>query len=82
MNWLIRSWTGLSDKLDLEDIAKKHDVPVEKIEEQHEMGKEIEKEEHGQHEQDISKDHLTEFPDYYTRLEDMEEKAKEYLKKK
>jgi len=61
---------GLSHGMDLEDIAKKHNVDVKHLEQQLEMGLEVEKE----HDDDltirktIAMDHLVEDPDYYTKL--------------
>lgn len=58
-------------------VAKKHDVSVEDILSQLEIGIEVEKE----HTMDpdlareIALDHLNELPDYYTRLLDMEHSA-------
>lgn len=72
---------GKADKLSVEDIAKKHDVSVEKIEAQIDMGKKVEME----HVKDvklareIAMDHLEEIPDYYTRLKNMEKEAKKEL---
>lgn len=57
-----------------EEVAEKHDVPVEQILSQLEKGTEIEVE----HTQDrglakeIALDHLWEYPDYYDRLEKVE----------
>lgn len=65
---------GLSDNMSLKDIAKKHKVSVEKIENQHKKGIKVEME----HTKDsklaskIAKDHLVELPDYYDRLEKIE----------
>jgi hypothetical protein len=61
---------GLSQGMDLEDIAKKHNVDIKHLEQQLEMGIEVEKE----HDDDmtirktIAMDHLVEDPDYYTKL--------------
>lgn len=57
-----------------EEVAKKHGVPIEQIEAQLVKGIEIEVE----HTQDralakeIALDHLSEYPDYYDRLEKVE----------
>jgi hypothetical protein len=64
---------GLSQGMDLEDIAKKHNVDIKHLEQQLEMGIEVEKE----HDDDmtirktIAMDHLVEDPDYYTKLKAM-----------
>jgi predicted DNA-binding protein YlxM (UPF0122 family) len=65
---------GLSDKLSVADIAKKHNVPVSKIKDQIKMGVKVEME----HTNDatlaaeIARDHLTEDPEYYTKLKSIE----------
>lgn len=62
---------GLSDNLTLEDIAKKHGLPIEKLQDQLKKGIEIEKEHVGNNEQmarEIAMDHLVERPDYYDML--------------
>jgi len=72
---------GKADKMSIEDIAKKHDVTLESIKVQIEMGKKIEME-HVDDEklaEEISMDHLDEIPDYYTRLKEMEKEAKKEL---
>ena len=73
---------GKADKLSIEDIAKKHDVSVESIQEQLNKGVKIEAEHVGDDRAkaaEISMDHLAEFPDYYSRLDVMETKAEESL---
>lgn len=73
---------GLAEDMTVDEIAEKHGVSASVIEEQIEMGKEVEKE----HTNDpdiaerIAMDHLVEIPDYYTRLKKMEEEAKEEMK--
>lgn len=68
---------GLADKLSLMDIAKKHNISPSKIAVQLTKGIKIESE----HTKDkniakeIALDHLSEIPDYYTRLEKMEKTA-------
>lgn len=72
---------GMADSKTAEDIAKKHGVSVEEINEQIKMGIEVEKE-HTDDEkiaEEIAKDHLWEIPDYYTRLKKMEDEAKQEL---
>jgi hypothetical protein len=72
---------GKSDNLSLEDIAKKHGVGLNSIKTQIEIGKKIELEHVNCDDlaEEIAKDHLEEFPDYYTRLKDMEKQAKKEL---
>jgi len=72
---------GKADKLSVEDIAKKHDVSVDSIKSQIEMGKKVELEHVDDSElaEEIAMDHLEEIPDYYTRLKDMEKEAKKEL---
>ena len=72
---------GKADKLSIEDIAKKHDVSVESIKGQIDMGKKIEMEHVDDIKlaEEISMDHLEEIPDYYTRLKKMEKEAKKEL---
>lgn len=65
---------GLADKLSVEDIAKKHNVNVEHINNQIEKGMKVEQEHTTDSKiaREISMDHLTEDPDYYTKLAKME----------
>lgn len=72
---------GKADKLSVEDIAKKHNVSVDKIEAQIKMGKKVEIEHVKEKElaKEIAMDHLEEIPDYYTRLTKMEKEAKKEL---
>ena len=69
---------GKADKFSIKDIAKKFNVSVEKIESQIKKGIEIEKEHTSDKEKatEIAMDHVTEFPDYYDRIEKMEKEAK------
>lgn len=69
---------GKADKLSIEDIARKHNVFVGTIKKEIEMGIKVEKEHTHDDEtaKEIAMDHLTEFPDYYTRLGKMEDQAK------
>lgn len=69
---------GLADNKSIEDIAKKHGVSVSKIIKELNKGIDIEKEHTDDEEKatEIAKDHLMEISDYYTRLEKMEEQAK------
>lgn len=68
---------GKADNKSIEDIAKKHNISVKEIETQLKIGLEIESEHTDSKEkaEEISKDHLWEFPDYYTRLKQMEKEA-------
>lgn len=70
---------GKADKMSAEDIAKKFNVSVDKIKAQIKKGVEIEKEHTNDKEKatEIAMDHVTEFPDYYDRIEKMEKSAKE-----
>ena len=75
---------GKAEGMDLQAIADKHGIHVDVIEREHKMGVKIEHE----HTPDsdvageIAKDHLFEFPTYYTFLEEMEAKAKKDYKAK
>ncbi len=72
---------GLTDKWSVKDVANKHSVSVSEIERELKDGTDIEME----HTKDkikareIALDHLYEFPDYYTRLKDMENKAEKEM---
>lgn len=70
---------GKADKMSVEDIAKKFNVSVEKVKAQIKKGIEIEKEHTNDKEKatEIAMDHVTEFPDYYDRIEKMEKDAKQ-----
>ena len=59
-------------------IAQKHNVTLEFINAQLSIGERVEKEHYSDlpHRRKIALDHLEEIPDYYTRLNKMEEKAK------
>lgn len=69
---------GKADKMTAKDIAKKFNVSVDKIETQIKKGIEIEKEHTNDREKatEIAMDHISEFPDYYDRIEKMEKDAK------
>jgi len=74
---------GKADKMTVKDIAKKFGVKVSDIEKQIEMGIEVESE-HTDDEtkaKEIAMDHLSEMPDYYSRLEKMEKKGLNKAKK-
>lgn len=65
---------GKADKLSIPQIAKKHNVTIATILTQIEKGIPVERE-HTTSDQlalEIVLDHLTEMPDYYTRLKKME----------
>ena len=68
---------GKSDKLSLKDIADKFGVSVDKIKSQIQKGIKIESEHTSDKEKatEIAMDHISEFPDYYDRLEKMEKAA-------
>jgi hypothetical protein len=75
---------GMADDITLEDIAKKFNVTVTSLKKQLKMGVEVELE-HTKNRstaKDIAMDHLTEMPDYYTRLDKMETQATKYWDKK
>ena len=69
---------GKADKMSVEDIAKKFKVSVDTVKAQIKKGIEIEKEHTNDKEKatEIAMDHVTEFPDYYDRIEKMEKDAK------
>jgi hypothetical protein len=74
---------GKADKMSVKDIADKFGVTVAQINRELAMGKKVEHE----HTTNMSKaneiamDHLSEFPDYYTRLAKMEKEAEKHAKK-
>lgn len=66
----------------VEEIAKKHNISVDQVNAQIKKGIEVEKE-HTADEgmaNEIARDHLGEFPDYYDRLGAMEKAAKKSVK--
>lgn len=73
---------GMSDNKSLKEIAQKHDVDIDDILKQLELGIKVEME----HTDDpkvaieIAKDHLCEFPTYYTELDKMEQSLKQKAK--
>lgn len=74
---------GKADNLTLNDIAKKHKVPVEVLKKQLKKGINIEKE-HTKSEKmanEIAIDHLYEDPKYYDKLDKIEESWSEKYKK-
>jgi hypothetical protein len=67
---------GLSDKMTIEDIAKKHKVDINKLKRQLEDGVKVEMEHTNNKNKasEIAMDHLSEDPDYYTKLKKIESK--------
>jgi hypothetical protein len=78
LNELAFAKNGIGAGMTAEDVAKKHGVTVESIEDQIEKGVKIELEHTSDLDEarDIAIDHLVEFPDYYDRLKEMEDAAK------
>jgi hypothetical protein len=72
---------GLADGKSLKDIAEKHNIELTHIEEQFKMGQKVELEHTDDQSKadEISKDHLWEDPNYYTKLKDMEAKKCESM---
>jgi len=69
---------GRADGRTIEEIAWHHKVPIGDIEDEFSMGFKVEKE-HTDSDRvagEITRDHLWEIPDYYTRLKKMEKEAK------
>lgn len=73
---------GKADNLKLTDIAKKHKISLDKLKKEMYIGIKVELEHTTEKDVaiEITLDHLFEFPDYYTRLLDMEAEAKKELK--
>ena len=66
---------NLSKRMSLDDIAKKHKVPLSNIKKQVKMGSPKEKKEHGvnlKKAKVIAMDHLVEDPEYYTKISKIE----------
>jgi len=75
---------GKAENLTVYDIADKFGIHVSLINKQVVMGKKVEKE-HTDSDtiaKEIAMDHLSEFPDYYTRLATLEKKASEHFNDK
>lgn len=80
---------GKSDNLTLQDIADKFNISINNLKSELNKGKKVELEHTNDHKKalEIAMDHLSEFPDYYSRLEKMEKDAskkwelKEHIKK-
>jgi hypothetical protein len=70
---------GLADGMSIKSIAFKHRLSVQMIKHQINKGITVELEHtHSRREaREIALDHVFEIPDYYDRLEDMEEEAKQ-----
>jgi hypothetical protein len=72
---------GLSDGMSLEDIANKHKVDIDDLNDEYKMGIKVERE----HTSDstlaaeIAKDHLYEDPKYYSKLKKIEENLKKWF---
>jgi hypothetical protein len=75
---------GKADNLTIKDIAKKFDVSVKDVKSQIKKGKKIESEHTSDEEKqtEIAMDHVSEFPDYYDRIDKMEKAALKYWKEK
>jgi hypothetical protein len=75
---------GKADKLSVKDVANKFGVSVSEIERQLRMGVKVESEHTTSQTtaREIAMDHLSEIPDYYTRLDKMEKDALKASKKK
>lgn len=73
---------GRADGKTVEDVAKKWNVPVEEIQKQVDIGSKVELEhtELKKISERIALDHLMELPDYYDRLDEMEEEGEAELK--
>ena len=71
---------GKADDLTPKDIAKKFKVSVKYIKDQIKQGKKIESEHTNDEKKqyEISIDHVSEFPDYYERIDKMEKEANKY----
>lgn len=74
---------GLSDNLTINDIANKFNVTVDSLNKELIMGIKVEMEHVNNKEsaKEIAMDHLTELPNYYTELNNMEVRAKNKLNK-
>ena len=71
---------GKADKMTPKKIAKKFDVDVKDVKKQIEYGTcvECEHTEDKEKAKEIATDHVSEFPDYYNRLDKMEKEAKKH----
>lgn len=75
---------GKGDNMTPKKIADKFDVDLDYVEKQIKKGENVESEhtDNKEKETEIATDHITEFPDYYDRLEKMEKQAEKYWSKK
>ncbi len=75
---------GEGDKITPKKIAKKFDVDVKDVKKQIEYGTcaECEHTDDKEKAKEIATDHVSEFPDYYNRLDKMEKQAKKFWGKK
>jgi hypothetical protein len=75
---------GKADNMSPKDIADKFGVTTKMVKDQIKKGKKIESEHTDDEEKqtEIAEDHVSEFPDYYNRIEKMEKEAKKYWGKK
>jgi hypothetical protein len=71
---------GKADNMTPKDIADKFNISVKDVNQQIKKGKKIESEHTDDEEKqiEIATDHISEFPDYYDRLEKMEKKANKF----
>jgi hypothetical protein len=75
---------GKADEMSLKNISKKFNFDISKLKKELEMGIEVEKE-HTKNEKiakEIATDHLSEIPNYYTMLKNLEKRALEKWKNK
>ena len=75
---------GKSDNMTIKDIANKFNVPISDVKKQITKGEKVESEHTTDKEKqtEIATDHVSEFPDYYDRLEKLEKDAEKYWKSK
>jgi hypothetical protein len=68
---------GKADDMDTKELSEKHKEDPKEIEQQKQEGTAVELEHTNEpaKAEEIAKDHIEEIPDYYDRLEDMEEEA-------
>ena len=73
---------GKADNLTPKDIADKFEVSTSKVKKQITKGEKVESEHTNNEEKasEIAMDHVSEFPDYYDRLDKMEKEAEKYWK--
>lgn len=75
---------GKGDKMSPKDIGDKFDVTTKMVKDQIKKGKKIESEHTDDEEKqtEIATDHVSEFPDYYDRIDKMEKAAEKFWGKK